>query len=148
MLKLGLAVALAMVPALAGAQVDKGTAVESRVSEVTVYADRARVTREATTRLPSGRSRIAFEHLPAFIDVASIRASVSGKGIKIVDVHSERHFLAEANSVRVRHALAKLRVLDRRQRVITDELGILRTEAAQIEAIRAFSREQLPKDML
>lgn len=50
-------------------------AVDSRISAVTVYADRAVVTRTARLQLPKGQHEIALEQLPFQLDDASLRAS-------------------------------------------------------------------------
>lgn len=50
-------------------------AVDSRISAVTVYADRAVVTRTARLQLPKGQHEIALEQLPFQLDDTSLRAS-------------------------------------------------------------------------
>src|SRR5439155_534997 len=47
---------------------DGVTSVASKISEVTVYADRARVSRSATIALHAGTARFAFSKLPGWID--------------------------------------------------------------------------------
>jgi len=54
------------------------TVVPSSVVEVTVYADRALVTRRAETDLSAGETTLVFTDLPAATDAASLQ--VSGKG--------------------------------------------------------------------
>ncbi len=49
-------------------------AAASHVVAVTVYADRASVTREAEVKLPAGASTVMFDNLPAGLDGNSIRA--------------------------------------------------------------------------
>ncbi|MCT7341223.1 DUF4140 domain-containing protein [Pseudomonas aeruginosa] len=51
-------------------------AVDSRISAVTVYADRAVVTRTARLQLPKGQHEIALEQLPFQLDDTSLRASL------------------------------------------------------------------------
>ena len=61
-------------PAASGADV----AVESKIDAVTVFPDRADVSRSATADLPAGRHTIVFDGLPAGLMTDSLR--VSGKG--------------------------------------------------------------------
>ena len=61
-------------PAAFGADV----AVESKIDAVTVFPDRADVSRSATADLPAGRHTIVFDGLPAGLMTDSLR--VSGKG--------------------------------------------------------------------
>ena len=51
----------------------------SRITRVTVHADRAEVTREADVRVPAGESQVEFTLLPRGIDRDSLR--VSGHGV-------------------------------------------------------------------
>jgi len=76
--------ALLLSPAAFGE--DPARALESKIARVTVYEDRALVTRAAKTSLPQGTSRLAFEHLPPGLDPASIRARCGGARVLGVDV--------------------------------------------------------------
>ncbi len=52
----------------------------SKVTEVTVYADRARVTRESVVDLPPKLKRVSFSKLPSWIDEGSVRVSLRLEG--------------------------------------------------------------------
>ena len=54
----------------------KINALDSKIMEVTVYADRARVTREVTLELPAQTDRFSFAKLPSWIDEGSVRVSL------------------------------------------------------------------------
>src|SRR5687767_3922216 len=69
-------------PALAE---DAARIVDSRIARVTVYEDRALVTRTARPGLPQGVTRLVFEHLPASLDDASIRARCGAARVLGVD---------------------------------------------------------------
>ena len=56
-------------------------AVESKITSVTVYADRAQITRSATTYLTKGEHKILFEELPQSIEQNSIQANGKGNAI-------------------------------------------------------------------
>src|SRR5262245_29464958 len=64
----------------------------TRITEVTGYADRADVRREASgVALTPGENRVRFEHLPPTLLTESVRASGSGaEGVRIVNVDLER----------------------------------------------------------
>ena len=71
------------------------SAVSSSISEVTVYPDRARVTRTAIASLPIGTSVLEFSGLPATLDESSIEVSAKADSpltIEGIDVRQE--FLA------------------------------------------------------
>jgi uncharacterized protein (TIGR02231 family) len=54
----------------------------ARMTEVTVYPDRAEVVREATVEVPAGASTIEFKDVPFAADPSSLR--VSAKGVETV----------------------------------------------------------------
>ncbi len=135
--------AVLFAPALAHAQEPK--ALETKITAVTVYADRAQVTRTAQVTLPA---RIAIAKLPGWIDEESVRVTLTPPDAgRIVDVTVEKRFLAEASEESVRKAEAALRETTDDMAAIDDEQRVLAAEIAQLEAIRAFSLDKLPKDM-
>jgi uncharacterized protein (TIGR02231 family) len=93
----GLVLALA-VPAFAE---DAVRGIDSKIARVTIYEDRALVTRAAKTVLAKGASRVAFDHLPPGLDPASIRARCGAARVLGVDVETV-HLVRE-----VREELAK-----------------------------------------
>ncbi len=114
---------------------------ESRVTRVTVYSDRARVTRQATAAVKGEPSVIAFRKLPGWVDDGSVRVSVS-EG-RIVDVRVERNFLARATDKKWQKAKAGHQALVRKRRALDDELAILRAQKNQIEGIKASSLQKI-----
>ncbi len=52
----------------------------SQISAVTVYADRARVTRTAEVSLPEGESVVRLGGLPADLDPSSVQAGGTERG--------------------------------------------------------------------
>jgi len=56
-------------------------ALESKITSVTVYADRAQITRSATTYLTIGEHKILFKELPQNIEQNSIQANGKGNAI-------------------------------------------------------------------
>ncbi|MFD0820315.1 DUF4140 domain-containing protein, partial [Micromonospora zhanjiangensis] len=65
--------------------------IEAPVVAVTVYVDRARVTRRGTVTLPAGQHRVGIGPLPLSLDRDSLRVGGSGPATVLgVDV-STRH---------------------------------------------------------
>ena len=56
-------------------------AVESKITSVTVYSDRAQITRSATIYLTKGEHKILFDELPQSIEQNSIQANGKGNAI-------------------------------------------------------------------
>ena len=75
-------------------EADSAHTLSSRVTKVTVYSDRARVTRQTTAKLSREPKVFAFRKLPGWVDDGSVRVSVSAGRIAAVRV--ERDFLARA----------------------------------------------------
>ena len=67
---------------------------DSTVTKVTVYSDRAQVTREAAADVTTESKVYAFRHLPGWVDDGSVRVAATAG--RIVDVRVERSFLAKA----------------------------------------------------
>lgn len=122
--------------------------VDSTITEVTVFADRAQVKREAVVRLDAGRQTLSFERLPGWIDEGSVRVNLAPAGTaQLEDVQVETVYLAQSNQQAVREAQAAVQEITDRIAALNDELGVLNAEKQQIEQIRAFSMDKLPKDM-
>jgi uncharacterized protein (TIGR02231 family) len=85
---------LLVAPFGAFAQVDKP--VDSRISRVTVFLNRAQVTREVKTRLEAGKTNLVISGLTSQLDQQSIQ--VSGKGsFMILGISHGQNFLNEFN---------------------------------------------------
>jgi len=123
------------------------TRMQSRITEVTVYSDRARITREAVVKMPQGSFVLAFEKLPGWIDESSIRASLLPAGVgSILDVRVQREYLAQATDEKLVAAEKEVRNIEDKVADLDDELAVLEAKSKQIENVRAFSMEKLPKD--
>lgn len=120
-------------------------ALDTKITTVTVYADRAQVTRTAQVTLPA---RIAIAKLPGWIDEESVRVTLNPPDAgRIVDVNVEKRFLSESSEESVRKAEAAVREISDDMQAIDDEQRVLAAEITQLEAVRAFSLDKLPKDM-
>lgn len=124
-----------------GAPVD---ALRSAVTKVTVYSDRARVTREAQVEVSDEPRVFAFTGLPGWVDDASVRVAASAG--RIVDVRVDRSFLASSTDESRKRAEATHERLVGRIAALNDEIAVLDAQKAQIESIKAFSLEKIGKD--
>ena len=126
---------------------DDGKNLVSQIGDVTVYADRARVSRTASVDLTDATRVVAFRKLPGWIDEGSVRlALVPADAGQIIDVEVERNHLAEPEAENVRKAEAALRAITDQIATLDDEKLVLDGQSRQIDAIRVFAAEKLPKD--
>ncbi len=86
----------------------------STITEVTVYADRAEVTRVARRSLGAGEHVVSFAGLPDAIDPNSIQVNGSGRAV-LQDIRFERRQLEQT-------AHERLQQLDRRLQALRDSL--------------------------
>jgi uncharacterized protein (TIGR02231 family) len=80
------------------------------------------------------------------VDDGSVRAGSSGG--RILDVRVTRSYLARASDPSYRKAENDARDLTARLGALDDEMVVLAAQAKQIEDVRAFSMDKLPKDVV
>ena len=117
----------------------------STIRKVTVFSDRALVTREAPAKLTTEPAVYAFRHLPGWVDDGSVRAAASAG--RILDVRVGRSYLARATDPGYRKAESEARALGARMAELDDELAVLVAQAKQVEDVRAFSQDKVSKDV-
>ncbi|WP_256205370.1 MULTISPECIES: mucoidy inhibitor MuiA family protein [unclassified Pseudomonas] len=132
---LAMAGTLASPSLLAAAQV-----ADSRISAVTVYTDRAIVTRTATLQLPAGQHEIALEQLPLRIDDNSLQASLSASAAAtLLDVSSAPQVSPPSEDNRLQQLDAQLRDIERQEREISDRGSVLENQKQFLADIQASS---------
>lgn len=103
----------------------------SQISAVTVYADRARVTRTAEVALPEGESVVRLAGLPADLDPSSVQAGGTGTGVKILGLEIRDVFFDQTVNPRVRELEAQLQALQ-------DQEATLAAKKADLQERRTF----------
>ncbi len=119
--------------------------VSSNIKKVTVYSDRALVSREAAVKVTGVSTVYVFRQLPGWVDEGSVRAATTAG--RIQDVRVTRSYLARANERSYLEAEAASRGLSERLLALDDEIKVLDAQAKQIEDIKAFSLDKLDKDV-
>ena len=127
---------------------DDAKPLPSRITDVTVYADRAQVTRTATANLAAEPARFAFLKLPGWIDEGSVRIALTPADAgDVLDVQIRRAYLGKASDEDFRKAENAVREFADQIAAVEDEKAVLEAETKQIDSIRAFALEKLPKDV-
>jgi len=128
---------------------DKIQTLSSKITEVTVYADRARVTREATLALPAKSNRFSFTKLPSWIDEGSVRISLktdAGAKGEVLDVQIRRTYLTAASDEEVRKAQDAVQEITDQLGELSDQGKVIEQRRKHLESIRVFALDKLPKD--
>ncbi len=135
---------LSLLLALATADVVE---VAAAPSEVTVYADRARVTRTGVSQLARGIHEVTFVGLPATTDSESLTADVSGS-VELLDIQVRMVSAVEAADERVAGLLTQIQtLLDARQDLLDDQQAAS-AKLASIGVARSASASQLSAQLL
>lgn len=106
----------------------------SRISEVTVYADRAEVTRVAKRSLSAGEQVVAFRGLPDQLDQNSIQVSGTGPAV-LQDIRFERRQLDKTPHAKVEKLDDQIQTLSDSIRAIDDNMSHARREIEFIQSI-------------
>lgn len=124
-------------------------AVDSRITAVTVYTDRAVVTRSATADFAAaGVHELVFEKLPAMLNEQSLQ--VSGKGtaaVTILDVSAKQTFLDFTPNERVKALEDQLRGLLKQRRALDDRGRLLDQQRQSVDRIEAAMITPPAKDV-
>jgi len=132
------AIALATAGLLISAFPLRAASVESRISAVTVYLDRAVVTRTAAVELATGNAEVVFANLPESLQEQSLQ--VSGRGTAaatILDVSAKRTFVNFTPNERVKALEDELKGLLKLMRVLDDRGLLLQAQGASLERMEA-----------
>ena len=116
-----LALAIATIPGLGSA-----AGLASSIGAVTVYQDRAVVTRAASSELPAGEHELVLEKLPASLQDNSLQVSAKSTGqATLLDVKVRDAYQADTPNERVKQLEERLRQLEAQQASLDDEAAVL-----------------------
>ena len=122
---------------------------ESRITDVTVYEDRAQVTRSVQVQLKTGENEVLFAHLPASVMEDSVRAT--GKGavpVQITGLEMKRVYLKEAAEGKVRELKEKMQKLKDADAELSFRLEALTQQREFITSIRMGTTDKISKELL
>ena len=112
--------------------------VDSKVTQATVFKDRAMVTREAKLDLPKGESKIVISNLTENLKDETVRVSAEGAGvIKILDVKVERKFTTEYQQSVVKGLQAEIDSLKNVVQIAKDNIATLYSKKDFVESLKA-----------
>jgi uncharacterized protein (TIGR02231 family) len=111
------------------------TTFDAAIADVTVYTDRARITRRGTIQLAPGEHTLAIADLPTTIDPDSVRASGRGAGIKILGAEIATQFVTAPPEAVLADLQSQLEQLQEADRALIDADT---AEAERLEFLRTL----------
>jgi uncharacterized protein (TIGR02231 family) len=120
----------------------------SSIASVTVYADRAQVTRSATFSLLPGSNLVTFEGLPQLMAEDSLRVEGKGAGrASISGITVKQVFLERIQEKRVHELEQEIEALNRKVESIEARRKALAAQKAFIDSIRVGWGERISKEL-
>lgn len=127
------AAALIITPTLALAE---DVTAQSSVTAVTVYSDRASVTRTATVELPAGASNVVFSGLPQTLFTDSLRSEGQSTGDVVLGAIENRMVTSsELSAPRERELNEKLQGLQDQRALLSADLQALQQKQQFLESL-------------
>lgn len=122
---------------------------DSKITQVVVYPDRALVTRQAAIRLEKGTHELRLEALPGSIEEDSISAKGEGETkVKLFGVRLDRMPLRGAQLPRAREIEIQIEKLNDLNLEIQNQKQILQEKRNFLTSIKAASADQIGKDIV
>ena len=133
-------VVLASVFALAGE--NAAQEVDSKITAVTVYSDRALVTRTATLTVKAGEYDFVFAGLPRWLDDDSLRASGAGSAsARLLGIESKVVYTKETPEERVQKLRDEIQALEDTIQAVNDEVAVLGEQKEFITEMRLVAQQ-------
>lgn len=121
----------------------------SAIDAVTVYSDRAQITRTAKVELKPGQQEVIFDGLPGTLEPQSITASGRGKiKVKLFGAAIKTEQLAETQSEARKALQAQYEKLLDDRRGLENTKQVLDQKQQFLASIRAASLDQIGKDLI
>lgn len=120
----------------------------SRIATVTVFADRAQVTRSAELSLMPGTNLVSIDNLPLLMDEDSLRAEGKGTGrARIAGITVKNVFLEQLQEKKVRELEEEIAAVNRKVESIDARRKALVAQKAFIESIRVGWGERISREL-
>ena len=106
------------------------------ISEVTVYTDRALVTRRGTVSLTGNERELAIASVPATLDTESVRATGAGTvAVRLLGVRTETVFSSEPVGDRTAELTQQIQELETQKRAINDKITARKIQLKFVEGL-------------
>ena len=133
-----------LMPCGAMASVAARIPIKASITGVTVYQDRAQVTRTATIRLKPGSQTLVFEQLPELLQDDSVRLEASGTArVTIGSIEVKRSFLPRTAEKRTAEIEAEIRQLEHKLAGLDARKSGLASQKGFVDAIKVAWGERI-----
>jgi uncharacterized protein (TIGR02231 family) len=123
------------------------TPVAAPISEVTVFLDRARITRTGEATLSLGESVLAIAGLPSTLHPDSVRVKARGAGIRIISIDVVSVQLVQTPDVNAAEVSAKLEEWENKQKELNDAQAVQQERHKMVAATRVTGSVDLVKGL-
>jgi uncharacterized protein (TIGR02231 family) len=107
---------------------------DTRICEVTVYTDRALVTRRGTVTLTGNERELAIASLPATLETESVRATGAGTvAVRLLGVRSETVFSSEPVGDRTAELTQQIQELETQKHAIDEQIASRKIQLKFVE---------------
>jgi uncharacterized protein (TIGR02231 family) len=127
---------------------DKSQTVDSQISAVTVYTDRARITRQAVVTLQGEERELVLTGLPVTIETESVRATGTGTvAVRLLGVRIERIYATEPVVERIARLIEEIQLLGEQKRSIQDAIRSLTLQRDFVQNLAERSVERFSQSL-
>ncbi|AVH69069.1 mucoidy inhibitor MuiA family protein [Nostoc sp. 'Lobaria pulmonaria (5183) cyanobiont'] len=122
--------------------------VQSEIVAVTVYSDRALVTRRGVVDLTGIEQELVITPVPMTLETESVRVSGTGTvGVRLVGVSSDRIYTTEPLAERVAHLTRQIQQLEAEKRHLQAQVDALALQSSFIAGLREKTEEPFAQSL-
>src|ERR1700730_9396655 len=123
------------------------TSIVSQVIEVTVFPDRARVTRRGALTLEPGVHQIEFGELPLSLQTESVRASGRGTPAALLGVDTRNTYFTDTPVAAVQELEKQIEALSDKDKALADQSAAADVQAQFVKKLADQAAEQLARGL-
>ncbi|MBE9092971.1 mucoidy inhibitor MuiA family protein [Tychonema sp. LEGE 07203] len=115
---------------------DNINTLDTRICEVTVYTDRALITRRGTVALTGNERELTIASLPTTLETESVRATGAGTvAVRLLGVRTETVFSSEPTGDRIAELTQQIQELETQKQAIEDKLTARKIQLKFVEGL-------------
>lgn len=123
------------------------TELNAPIQEVTVFVDRARITRRGEVRVPAGESVATLRNLPTTLIDDSVRVGGRGAGVRVLGVEATTRYGTEPIEQRAAALRTHLEALEDADRALGDEDTALASRLEYLRELREHGSAELSRGL-